>query len=62
MIAYTQRSRSAIYADESFPKPIKLAAHTAAWLVTDVIKWCEEQEKHKTSQSVALPARKSGAA
>lgn len=60
VIAYTQRSRSAVYADTSFPKPIKLAVNTAAWRVTEVIKWCEEQEERNASQPIASTTLKRG--
>jgi predicted DNA-binding transcriptional regulator AlpA len=42
--AYTQRSRSAIYRDPTFPRPIKLGPGTSAWTVAAVVAWCEARE------------------
>ena len=44
VIAYTQRSRSSIYRDPTFPKPIKLGPNTSAFLSSAVIAWCEQRE------------------
>jgi prophage regulatory protein len=44
VIAYTQRSRSSIYRDPTFPRPIKLGPNTAAWLAADVQAWCAARE------------------
>lgn len=43
--AYTQRSKSAIYADPTFPKPIKLGPGTSAWVVAEVLAWCTAREQ-----------------
>lgn len=43
--AYTQRSRSSIYRDATFPKPIKIGPNTSAWLADDVRAWCDAREK-----------------
>jgi prophage regulatory protein len=37
---FTQRSRSAIYRDPSFPKPVKLGPNTVAWVAEEVRAWC----------------------
>lgn len=50
VLAYTQRSRSAIYADPTFPRPIRLGPNTAAWKRDAVIAWCAERE---SAQQVA---------
>ena len=41
---YTGRSRTRIYADPSFPRPLKIGPNTSVWLVTEVIAWCEARE------------------
>lgn len=45
VLAYTQRSRSAIYADPAFPKPVKLGPNTSAWVASEVIDWCTTRER-----------------
>ncbi len=40
--AYTGRSRSAIYADASFPRRIKIGS-TACWRVIEVKAWAQAQ-------------------
>lgn len=42
--AYTARSRSRIYADPNFPKPIKLGPNTSAWIAEEVRAWCAARE------------------
>ena len=44
VILFTGRSRSAIYRDQSFPRPIKLGPNTSAWLAEDVRAWCDARE------------------
>lgn len=39
VIAFTQRSRSAIYSDTTFPTPVKLAPNTSAWVAAEVKAW-----------------------
>lgn len=43
VMAYTQRSRSAIYRDETFPKQIRLSQNCVAWESSEVIKWADER-------------------
>jgi prophage regulatory protein len=40
---YTGRSRSAIYRDATFPKPIKLGPNTSGWEAESVRKWCDDR-------------------
>lgn len=44
VLAYTQRSRSRIYADATFPRPLKLGPNTSAWIAAEVIAWCTARE------------------
>ena len=44
VIAYTGRSRSRVYGDPTFPKPIKLGPNTSAWLRSEVEAWCLARE------------------
>ena len=41
VMAYTQRSRTSIYRDPSFPRPVKLGPNTSAWEATEVRAWCD---------------------
>ena len=43
VMAFCQRSRSAIYADPSFPRPIAIGPRTAAWESAAVRRWCDER-------------------
>lgn len=43
VLAYTQRSRSAIYRDPTFPRPVRLAPNTSAWVAAEVKNWCEQR-------------------
>jgi prophage regulatory protein len=43
--AYTQRSRSTIYRDQSFPRPVRLGPNSIAWRVDEVRRWCELREQ-----------------
>ena len=43
VMAYTQRSRSAIYRDETFPKQVQLSRNCVAWESSEVIKWADER-------------------
>lgn len=50
---YTGRSRSRIYADPTFPKPLRIGPNTSAWLSAEVIAWCEEREAESRAQQAA---------
>lgn len=41
VMRFTQRSRSAIYRDQTFPKSVKLGPNTVAWLAEEVRAWCD---------------------
>ena len=41
VINITGRSRSAIYRDKTFPRPIRLGPNTSAWIAEQVIQWCD---------------------
>jgi predicted DNA-binding transcriptional regulator AlpA len=41
VMAYTQRSRSSIYRDPDFPKPVRLAPNTAAWVAEEIKAWAD---------------------
>ena len=41
---YTSRSRSRIYGDPTFPRPIKLGPNTSAWIAEEVRDWCAARE------------------
>jgi prophage regulatory protein len=51
VLAYTQRSRSSIYRDASFPKPVKLGPNTAAWVAAEVKDWCQERISQSREES-----------
>ncbi len=37
----TGRRKSAIYADPTFPKPVKLGERASAWISNEVIAWMQ---------------------
>lgn len=37
----TGKSRSSIYADPAFPKPVKIGARSSAWLMEEVDQWMQ---------------------
>lgn len=45
---FTQRSRSAIYRDPTFPKPVKLGPNTVAWVASEVRSWSEARIASRT--------------
>lgn len=44
VIAMTGKSRSSIYADTLFPKPIKTGSRTSAWLHEELEEWIEARK------------------
>lgn len=50
----TGLSRSAVYALEGFPKPVKLSGRAVAWVQSEVEAWIAETIKiNRTGESVA---------
>lgn len=45
VIAITGRSRSRIYDDPAFPKPIKLGFRESAWIESEIRRWMEDRVK-----------------
>ncbi len=43
VIDLTRRSRSAIYADESFPKPVKIGRAAVAWPANEIETWINDR-------------------
>lgn len=41
VIGLTRRSRSAIYADPTFPRPIKIGRAAIAWSADEIQAWIE---------------------
>lgn len=41
----TSRGKSQIYADPTFPRPIKLSARESAWLESEIDNWMAEKIK-----------------
>ncbi|MBL8527558.1 MAG: AlpA family transcriptional regulator [Burkholderiales bacterium] len=39
VVARTGRSRSMIYSDPQFPRPIKIGPRASAWLESEVSEW-----------------------
>ena len=37
----TGKSRSSIYSDPDFPKPVKIGARASAWVESEILKWVE---------------------
>ena len=51
VMRFTQRSRSAIYRDQSFPKPVKLGPNTVAWVAEEVRAWCEAKTAERSQSA-----------
>jgi prophage regulatory protein len=45
VIERTGRSKTAIYTDPTFPKPIKISKMSSAWLESEVNEWMTERVK-----------------
>jgi prophage regulatory protein len=45
VIERTGRSKTAIYTDPTFPKPIKISKMSSAWLESEVNEWMAERVK-----------------
>jgi prophage regulatory protein len=45
VIKRTGRSKTAIYTDPTFPKPIKISKMSSAWLESEVNEWMAERVK-----------------
>ncbi len=43
VIDRTGRSRSSIYADPDFPRPVPIGAKAVGWVSTEVDKWISER-------------------
>ena len=43
VIRYTQRSRSSILRDKTFPSSVRLSANTVAWEADAVRRWADER-------------------
>jgi len=43
VMSITSRCRAAIYADKSFPRPIKLSPRRSAWIAAEVHAWINER-------------------
>ncbi|GGG72004.1 helix-turn-helix transcriptional regulator [Edaphobacter dinghuensis] len=49
----TGLSRSAVYASEGFPKPVKIGGRAVAWLQSEVEAWIAETIRTNRSESSA---------
>lgn len=47
--AYTGKSRSSIYGDPTFPRPIKIGPRASAWIESEVIAWIEARIAQRQS-------------
>jgi prophage regulatory protein len=45
--AITGRSRSSIYADPEFPRPVKIGTRAVAWVEDEVRSWVEERIRQR---------------
>jgi prophage regulatory protein len=53
VLAKTGRSRSAVYADPTFPRVIKLSARASAWLEVEIDAWIAERVAESRGLTVA---------
>lgn len=43
VIEMTGKSRSSIYADPTFPRPIKIGMRSSAWLAEEILDWLQHR-------------------
>ena len=51
--AKTGRSRSAIYSDPTFPKPVRTGPNSVAWVAAEVDRWIEQRIADRDASLVA---------
>lgn len=51
----TGRSRTRIYEDPTFPKPIKLGLRESAWIESEVLEWMQERISASRGATVRNP-------
>jgi prophage regulatory protein len=37
------KRKSSIYADPTFPRPVKIGARASAWVESEILRWIEER-------------------
>jgi prophage regulatory protein len=37
------KKRSSIYADPTFPRPVKIGARASAWVESEILRWIEDR-------------------
>ena len=48
----TGMSRSFVYADEDFPKPIPLGGRAVGWLASEIFAWIESRKAMRQQEAV----------
>ena len=51
VIEMTGKSRSSIYADPTFPRPIKIGTRSSAWLLEEIQEWLQWRIDARCSRS-----------
>lgn len=49
----TGRSRSSIYADPTFPRPVKIGHRAVAWVENEVREWVEQRVRQRDEGGLA---------
>lgn len=48
VVRVTGKSRSNIYGDPTFPRPVKISPRASAWIESEVIDWIESRIAQRT--------------
>lgn len=41
--ALVGKKKSSIYADPTFPRPVKIGARASAWVLAEILRWVEQR-------------------
>lgn len=50
VLATTGKSRSSVYADPSFPRPISIGQRSVAWVEDEVMAWVDQRISNRDQQ------------
>lgn len=51
VMALTGKSRSAVYADPTFPRPVRIGVRAVAWFETEVEAWLAERAAERDAEA-----------
>lgn len=47
VLSMTGKTKSALYGDPSFPKPVKIGPQASAWLESEILEWMASRIKER---------------